>query len=721
MSTLINTLNTDRPQDEVRIPPLRSDLIFTEAPDDDDGSPAWMLYDPVSSRFERVNWAHKEVLDRMKFEQPFNRLYESLKKYTTIDLTEQELAQAIKEFTAKNLTVSTLHKPVEQLVNEDKQRKVNIFVWLFHHYLYFRIPLIHPDNFLNSTYSFVRILASKFFILVYLTLTIIGLYFLSTRFDEYIHTFPRFYDITGAMVYGIGIACIKVIHEFSHAYVGKSQGIRVPTMGIAIIFLLPVPFCDVTDGWKLKSRRKRLLITVAGVFAELTIAGLSLFFWGISDSGIWQSLFFVLSSVSIVGTLLINLNPCMRYDGYYLLSDLMQIDNLQPRATSTTKWFYRKHLFGLNYKCPEERLTNRRLFLMFVYSISAWIYRLFLYTSIALMVYYAFDFKLFGVFLFILEIGFFLILPIVREIIMVLKNFPKCIKSWRFILLITILGIIGFWAGLPLSHVEKIPAILIPQLSQTVYISQPGVITYINIKKGDAVNKDDILVKTAFDELDGEISLSILNIEKIKEEIQLMSEDERSKALLPQKYQALSQSMEELKKQLNIKQQMIITSPVNGIVYSFDDTLHDGVYVYPQQEIAKVADPTQVKIVGYLQEYKLITIKPEQYGYYISDGSHTKFKVKITKINRVKSDYLKYPILSSFLGGEIAVINEKSGNFQMIDTYYEIEADIVDNGQKNMEYCFDQPGYIWINTEKYSLIDYGYNKIQAVINREWNL
>ena len=721
MSVVENSAQAIVSENEFVVPALRSDLQISEAPDSSEGSPVWMIFDPLTSRFKNVSWAQMEVLGRMRRAQPFAKLYESLQHYTAIDLTKEELSEFIKDIAARNLLSSSLHKPVASLLAEKKRSKVNPLVWLFHHYLYFRIPLIHPDRFLDVTYKYVRILTSGIFILFYLVLTITGIYFLSTRFDEYLHTFPRFYGFSGVIIYGLGISCVKVIHEFSHAYVAKSKGVRVPTMGIAVIFLLPVPFCDVTDGWKMKNRRKRLQISAAGVCAELTIAGLSLFFWGISASGIWQSLFFVLSSVSIVGTLFINLNPCMRYDGYFLISDLFKIDNLQQRATLTTKWFYRKTLFGLKYKCPEEDLTLKRLCLMSAYSVSAWIYRLFLYTSIAVMVYYAFDFKLLGIILFLLEIVYFLIMPVIKEIIVVIKNISICIKSWRFLLLLAGFAAVVFWLCIPSSHTEKIPGIIIPEQSQTVYVSHPGVVTELNISKGEAVSKGELLFVTEFAELDSSIKLSELEIARTAEEIQLVSEDSSGKSLLPQKIQTLQQNNAELVKLKRIRQQMKSRAQIDGTVYSFDEAIKPGVYVYSQQEIARIADTARIKVIGYLPEYKLNSVNVEVDASFILDGNNKVFALEIIRINKVKAEFLKYPALASILGGDIAVASDKSGNLEMVDTYYEIEAILTDRPADSNDYCFDQTGYIWFNTESYSLLEYYYKKIRAVLSREVSL
>ena len=227
-------------------------------------------------------------------------------------------------------------------------------------------------------------------------------------------TFTYFFNLEGAFIYAIAIIIVKIIHEFAHAYTAKYYKLYVPTMGIAMIVLWPVLYTDVTEGWKLQKRSQRLAISFAGIAAETIVAGISTFFWGISEPGLFQSVCFVIASVTWISTLVINLNPAMRFDGYYIMCDLTGIDNLQLRAFNYTRWQLRKWLLGLDVPCPEDLVTPQRKYGMIIYTIYTWIYRLFLYTAIAVFVYYKFT-KALGVFLFLVEIIVFLMLPFFSE------------------------------------------------------------------------------------------------------------------------------------------------------------------------------------------------------------------------------------------------------------------------------------------------------------------
>lgn len=122
--------------------------------------------------------------------------------------------------------------------------------WLLHHYLFFRTPLLRPDRFLEKTPPYAAALASLPALLCYLIAGLMGLYFVTQQFDAFLHTFPRFFNTAGVLAYGLVLAGVKTVHEFSQAYTAKAFGHRVPAMGISFLVLCPIPYCDVTDSWR---------------------------------------------------------------------------------------------------------------------------------------------------------------------------------------------------------------------------------------------------------------------------------------------------------------------------------------------------------------------------------------------------------------------------------------------------------------------------------------
>ena len=186
-----------------------------------------------------------------------------------------------------------------------------------------------------------------FFIILFIGVS--GLYLVARQWDTFLNSFLYFFNLNGLFFYILAILCIKIFHEFGHAYTATRYGCKVSTIGVAFLVMFPVMYTDASDAWRLKSRRKRLYIDAAGMITELYIACVATFLWAFLPDGIMRSIVFMVATSSWILSLAINLNPFMRFDGYYILSDLWHLDNLQARAFKFGKWKLRKILFEYKY------------------------------------------------------------------------------------------------------------------------------------------------------------------------------------------------------------------------------------------------------------------------------------------------------------------------------------------------------------------------------------
>ena len=198
-----------------------------------------------------------------------------------------------------------------------------------------------------------------------------------------------------------------------HGLMTKRFGCRVPAMGVALLVMWPVLWTDTNDAWRLTDRRKRLAIDAAGMLAEITLAVVASLAWSVLPDGPVRTGAFLLSSSTWVLTVLVNVNPLMRFDGYFLLSDLIDVPNLQERGFAIGRWWLRERLFGLRAPVPEQfPLPKQRI--LTAYSLSALIYRFSLFLGIAIVVYHM-AFKALGLFLFGVEIWWFIARPILAS------------------------------------------------------------------------------------------------------------------------------------------------------------------------------------------------------------------------------------------------------------------------------------------------------------------
>lgn len=666
-------ISSQVPKEEKPLPLLRGDIKIFRGPDDPDGSPTYNCLDPVTAQYFKITWQEFTILQHLRAGMTMTQLAKELSSQTTIKTDPEELKSFFED--AQKNGLLAIPKQSDAILEDLKKRKTNPIVWVLFHYLYFRIPILNPDKFLARTLKYVRPLVSKPAIYIYVTLTFIGLFFLVDRLGEFFSTFTYFFNLEGLITYALTISCVKVIHEFSHAYTAKYYRLHVPTMGIALIVLWPVLYTDVTDGWKLKKRSQRLAISFAGVASELILAGLATFGWVLSKPGFFQSIFFIVSSATWISTLLVNLNPAMRFDGYYLMTDLMGIDNLQARGFAFTRWQLRKWLLGLDVPPPEEGLEAKRKIFMMVYSIYTWIYRIVLYTVIAIFVYFEFT-KALGIILFLVEIFFFILPPFFSEAKQLYRLSPFMTWNKRSIITTTIASIFAFWFIVPLPHMEKFPAITIPAENQTLYITQEGKIEAIHAKRGDEVKPHSILLQLSAPSLEMEIKATQAEIESLKAQIHVLSIKEEDRSYIPEKTAELASAESKLKTLQEKLSHLSIQSTIHGTIYEWDDTLLPNRFLEKNQTIGRIAPLNHIQVFSYIPEVYIHDIQLGQRVNYRLKSSLEFFKGMVIEISPVRDTVLYYPALASINHGELPVNQDKEGKLLLIESYYQVRIEL---------------------------------------------
>lgn len=313
-----------------------------------------------------------------------------------------------------------------------------------------------------------------------MSIRLIGLYLVSRQWDAFIGTFPFVFSWEGGAISLISIVFIKCLHELGRAYVANRFGCRIPTMGVAFMVMIPLLYTDVSDAWKLKSRWQRLRIDSAGMLVELTVAAYALVLWAFVADGPIRSAVFVLAATGLVLSLLVNLNPFMRFDGYYILADLLGIENLQPRSFRHMRWRLRELLFRPGYAAPEP-FPPRLDAILTAHAVATAIYRLMIYLGIALLVYH-FTVKLVGILLFVVEIVFFIVRPVTMELKEWWNMRSDIIRTRRTYVTAAILAGLLVLVCVPISTRVSAPAVVYPSEFVRLYPQEPGRVESIGVK-----------------------------------------------------------------------------------------------------------------------------------------------------------------------------------------------------------------------------------------------
>jgi putative peptide zinc metalloprotease protein len=286
---------------------------------------------------------------------------------------------------------------------------------VLHHYLMFRIPLVNPDRFLAATLPWVWPLIGSTAFRISVLAGLLGLILAMLQWDSYVSTFVDTLSLQGLTSYAIALVFAKVIHEFGHAYTARRFGLRVPRMGVAIVLLFPMLYTDTGETWRLTRQRDRFAIAAAGMRIEIILAAWCTLAWSFLPEGPMRSACFFLATTSWLITLAINASPFLRFDGYYMMSDATGIPNLHDEAGKVLRHWLRRVLLGIDDPAPliEGEPAPRWLL---TFGAATAIYRFFLFLGIALAVYHFF-FKLLGIFLFLVEIWWFILRPVWREML----------------------------------------------------------------------------------------------------------------------------------------------------------------------------------------------------------------------------------------------------------------------------------------------------------------
>ena len=295
-------------------PSLRQELELLPGPHNADGSPSWMLHDPSANRFFRLGWMEFEILNRWQLGSA-DAIVGAFNESSVLVPTLDDV-QAVSEFLmTHNLVRARGGAALERLNKIARKQSKRSLGWMLKNYLFLRIPLVRPDRFLDASIPFVSWMGSRAFAWFTLACGLLGLVMVSRQLDVFFSTFSHFFSLSGILMAGFAIGFAKIIHEMSHAYVSKYYGCRVPAMGLALLVLWPVLYTDATDAWKLRERAQRLRIGGAGMLAEIYLAAYATLLWSFLPEGAFKSAVFLLATTTWLMTLLINLNPFLRFDG----------------------------------------------------------------------------------------------------------------------------------------------------------------------------------------------------------------------------------------------------------------------------------------------------------------------------------------------------------------------------------------------------------------------
>jgi putative peptide zinc metalloprotease protein len=655
------------PEEEL-VPRVRQELSLYPGEPDVDGSKVWILHDPLSNRFFQLGEREVEALAFVDHGNA-GEVAVKIKQATGQDVSEESIKELIKFLRLNNLVESdeTQEKWFEKQL---AARSPGWFARITRTPLFFRIPLWKPDSFLDKTLKYFLWLGSTPALIGFALVGFLGLYLVSRQLDQFVNTFVHFFNLSGLALYMVVIAVVKVCHELGHAYVAKAMGCRVPVIGVAFLVGWPVLYTDTSDAWKIPNSKRRLRIDLAGVSVELVIAALSLFLWSLAPEGAVRSVLFMLATTTWVMSILVNFNPLMRFDGYYTLSDLLKFPNLEKRSFDLARWWLREKLFAPGIAAP-ERPRNW----MIGFAFTVWIYRFFLYTGIALIVYHFF-FKAAGITLFFLEIGYFIVRPIFNEV----AEWKKILKSFNFATMRTLAVLVGIMLTVlvPWKTNVELPAIRTARYSE-IFIPVSAQISELHIRNGDQVEKGDTLLDLYSPRLTHEIETVSHRYDELKWLSSSMGFNSQLRGEMLVVSSELATQNQRLRSLQNRREQLRIKAHHSGKIVDLSPDMSTGDWVPIGMKLMAIVDYKEQHIYAYAEEQELANVNVGVVGkFYPENPEFGVVAVNVVKIQTFGVTELDSLYQASLFGGDVAVREDNKGELLTVNSVYKIELETLE-------------------------------------------
>jgi putative peptide zinc metalloprotease protein len=660
------------------LPELRQDLRLIEGARDHNGARRWLIHDPLQHRFFAIGPGAHVLLDVWQPGATIDAVIEAAWTRHSEHIDSRSVEQFIGFLRGNGLTLESARGPWRGYVEQNERRRRSFASRMLHTYLFFKVPLIRPERFLDATIWFVRPLGSWWFAILTILTGAMGLYLVSREWEAFTTTFADVFSFEGAALLALSLPVVKLLHELGHAYTARYFGCRVPVIGVAFILGFPLLYADVTDVWRLKSRRQRMWVDSAGILVDLAVAAIATFLWAFLPPGPAKSLAFSLATAGWLLSLAMNLNPFMKFDGYHIAADMFGVDNMQSRALNVARWRMRELLFGLGLP-PPEPLSPRANGLMALYGAATAVYRVILFTGIALAVYHFF-FKVAGVILFLVEIGYFIVAPAWRELKEWYAMRKAIARSPRAALTVALaLGLIALMV-IPWSSRVAVPAVLESGGLAQIYPVVPAEVTAVHVKTGDVVRLGAPLLSLAAPALDRELALTELKTELVRLRQSRRASDitDRDEAVvLDSEYASLIEKRDGLLKQ---KRELEVTAPFAGVVVELAGQLHAGRWINLKEPLAVISADAAPVVRGYIDAAAIWRVAAGSPARFIpNDILLPAITAEVTSIAQAGATAIDQVELVAEYGGKLATRLDQRRNPVPVTAQYSLRAAVKDS------------------------------------------
>jgi putative peptide zinc metalloprotease protein len=561
-----------------------------------------VVHDPASNQFYRLNPIAHDFLGTLDGTRDVESAWKlSLAKFGDAAPTQNEVIQLLSQLYNANLLAVDTTPETEQLLRRGRERLKKRIQQQAIGIMYFKIRLFNPDYILTKLEPILRPLINRWGLLAWAALVGWALCKVIPHFPELRAGFDSAIAPSNWGWLIVVWVVTKAIHETGHGVICKRFGGQVPEFGAMLLVLFPAPYVDASATWAFPNKWRRMAVGAGGMIFELAVASLCAFVWVSYPRGeLVRQLAYNAMLTASISTVIFNANPLMRFDGYYILSDLLEVPNLAQRANKMLQYLAQKYLYRLERTTPPSSLPGEQATL-FVYGLAAGAYRVFLFFSITLLLMG----KMFGIglFLAVWTAAAWFIIP-VGVFVHWLASSPQLAEHRARAILTSIAlaaGIFVLVGVVPMPDHRRAMGVIESRSRSNVAFGVDGFVEKVLVRPGDVVQKGQALVELASDELRAKRSLLSGQLDEytVEERAARAKNDPAVVKIARERADVITKSLDDVQRKIG---ELTVRAPHDGTVVGGDPESLLGAYVKRGDRLCEVVDTRDIRVEASLDQ-----------------------------------------------------------------------------------------------------------------------
>ncbi|CAM3456162.1 biotin/lipoyl-binding protein [Halomonas lysinitropha] len=572
-------------------------------------------------------------------------------------LSQNEIMRLLAQLHHADVLQGDVMPDVDEMLHRAGKQERKKRMMSFINPLAIRMPLLDPDAFLAATLPLVRPLIGRaggllFVGLMGYALVQLGLYWSELTED----VADRVLAADNLVLLIVTYPLVKALHELGHGYTIKRWGGEVHEIGIMMLVFMPVPYVDASDASRFPEKWRRIIVGAAGMIVELTLAALALIVWIHAEEGMARAVAFNVMLLAGVSTILFNGNPLLRFDGYYVLADLIEIPNLAQRANRYIGYLIQRYAFGI--ETVESPVTARgEPKWLFSYAIAAFAYRLFI---VSIIFFFVVDiFPLIGAVLAVWSLIMMFGVPIAKQIWFLLTS-PK-LRHRRGRAFAVTSGMIGTIAAVlslvPLPYATLAEGVVWTPHEATVHTAAAGHVEAVYVTSNDQVQAGTTLLKLSDPVLDRQVAALEARVRELAQRADAVAFDAPAEARVLR--ERLAKAEADLDNARERQEDLAVRSSVPGrfVLPSSDAGDLDGRYYDKGERFGYIADFSDPVLIVVVPEKRadLVRSDTQAVAFRFADDPRTAWPAQILREVPRITDELPTAALAQIGGGTLSL------------------------------------------------------------------